>query len=416
MSVKTPNTHPGISPGVVDSSKSNLTPNGSNLSGKPRPSVTQISRPFFTSSELSYLHSQTIADSKKLVFTQRKHQIFQFVFQIVKALKFPLRVLSTSMNYYQRFYLFNKFEDEEKDESTSDDNELEKDPYVVALTCVFLATKNEDCIKKLRDIQVVANKIRDIDETSKGHNGSGSNGASGGSRNSDSLAEAQRKAIMSLEFKLLQLIKFDFINGTVLTLDSIDSLTIQFCKKLGINYKISMFSWLIAFDIMSTPLCLMIPSHCISLAIIIVTLNLKPSQITTKFTPVEDLSEVNLEEILEGIDCYEQFRCPEPLVNEAIIYILDYYIHQMNYSILNEYIPAIDEETGKEQVFKFMELKSRFNDLTKMNQKSCLKRQLLESDEYLKVWDYSVAMKGSARFMLSNKRRRFSEEIDLEAV
>lgn len=359
------------------------------------PTVTQVSRPFFTPAELSYLHSISIPDHKKIAYSQRKHQIFQYVFQIVKALKFPLRVLSTTMNYYQRFYLFNKFE-----EMTDDDNgsDLEKDPYTVALTCLFLATKNEDCIKKLKDIQAVANRIRDY-ELDKAL--------------SPSFVDLQRKNIMLLEFKLLQVLKFDFINGTKSF--SVDTLLVQFAKKLGLDYKSSMYAWLISFDLMSTPLGLTIPPHCIALAIIIITLNLKPHDLQNKYNQItvdEAAEDDHLGDILERIDSLGDFRCPETLVNEGIIYILDFYIHQMNFSILNDYMPLVDPRTGKEQIFKFMNLKSNFHDLKILNEQSCAK-PLLQKDAYLRRWDFSVGAKGAARFMLSNKRRRFDKEYDV---
>lgn len=370
------------------------TPTPAPTAGKNMPTTVQVSRPFFTSAELKYIHSFTIPEQKKLTYNQKKHQIYQYVFQIIKILKFPLRVLGTTMNYYQRYYLFNKFE--EMNDGTQQD--LEKDPYTVTLACLFLASKNEDCIKKLKDIQSVGNKLRDIDDENK-------------IQMNSSYIDAQRKCIMNIEFKLLQVIKFDFKNGS--NVQSIDQLVVKFCKKLSIDYKTTMHSWLVSFDIMSTPLCLMIPPHCIALAIIIVTLNLKPKDLHTKYNKADpDLPPSDLNEILEKIDCYNDFRCPETLVNEGIIYILDYYVHQMNFSILNDYMPSIDKDTGKEQIFKFMELKSRFNDLKVLSEKSCLDPSSLRQDDYLKIWDYNVGLKGSARFILGNKRRRFNLELD----
>lgn len=370
------------------------TPTPGANSTKTFPTIVQVSRPYFTSSELKYLHAFTIPEHKKLTYNQRKHQIYQYVFQIIKVLKFPLRVLGTTMNYYQRYYLFNKFE-ELNDGSHQD---LEKDPYTVTLACLFLASKNEDCIKKLKDIQSVGNKLRDIDEENK-------------IQMNSSFVDVQRRTIMNIEFKLLQVIKFDFKNGS--NVQSIDQLVVKFCKKLDIDYKTTMHSWLISFDIMSTPLCLMIPPHCIALAIIIITLNLKPKELHTKYNKSEtDLAPDNLNEILERIDCYKDFKCPETLVNEGILYILDYYVHQMNFSILNNFMPTVDLDTGKEQIFKFMELKSRFNDLKVLSEKSCLDPGTLRQDDYLNIWDYNVGAKGSARFILGNKRRRFNLELD----
>ncbi|OBA21509.1 cyclin-like protein [Metschnikowia bicuspidata var. bicuspidata NRRL YB-4993] len=366
-----------------------------------KPTVLQVSRPYLSHAELSYLHASTIPDNKKIAYNQRKHQMYQFLFQVIKTLKFPLRVLSLLMNYYQRYYLFNNF-DEQADMNPENDPlvELEKDPYMVAYTCLFLATKNEDCIKKLRDIQNVANKIRDIDGESRNHYRNLSN-------SSNTVLEIQRKVIMSLEFKLLQVLKFDFLSGAA-NVPSVDQLVVMFAKQLGLDYKPTFFAWLVAFDIMSTPLSLVIPPHCIALAIVIVTLNLKPVDLISKYGDIGDLEKTG--SVLENIDSMRDFRCPELLVNEGIVYVLDYYVHQMKFLVLNDYLPAVNAETGKEQIFKFMGLKSRFNDLTILSEQSVSTNGLLKQDNYLRKWDYKVGSKGAARFMIGNKRRRFEEE------
>lgn len=368
---------------------------------KDVPTILQVSRPFVTLTELSHLHGNTIPDNKKLAYNQRKHQIYQFLFQVVRVMRFPLRVLSTAMNYYQRYYLFNLFE-EPADQNPDKDQlaEAEKDPYMVAYTCLFLATKNEDCIKKLKDIQMVANKLRDLDQESKSYGRS--LGAS-----SLTLFELQRKVIMSLEFKLLQVLKFDFIGGAA-NIPSVDRLVVMFSKQLEIDYKLTFFAWLVSFDIMSTPLSLVLPPHCIALAIVIVTLNLKPYDIKAKYG--DENSNFKVGDILENLDCMNDFKCPEALVNEGIVYILDYYVHQMNFSVLNEYMPPVDSETGKEQIFKFMDLKSRFNDLKVLSELSVSNTGLLRQDNYLRKWDYATGNKGTARFMTSTKRRRFDAE------
>lgn len=366
------------------------------------PTILQVSRPFFTFAELSYLHGITIPENRKLAYNQRKHQVFQFLFHIVRILKFPLRTLSTAMRYYQRFYLFNMFE-EPKDQNPDDDPivEFEKDPYMVAYTCLFLASKHEDCIKKLKDIQTVANRLRDVDQDSRNF---------GKTPSAITLFEVQRKVIMNLEFKLLQVLKFDFLDGTS-NIPSIDTLVVTFAKELSLDYNFSLFGWLLSFDILSTPLPLVVPPHCIALAIVIITLNLKPSDIMSKYgekTEANDFSD-----ILDNLDCFADFKCPEALVNEAIVYILDYYVHQMNFLILNEYMPATNLESGKEQIFKFMDLKSRFNDLKVLNEQSVSTPGLLKQDNYLRKWDYTVGSKGAARFMISNKRRRFDAEYSI---
>lgn len=384
---------------MVDKRKEPGAPNVKN--GNDVPTILQVSRPFFTLAELSYLHSNTIPENKKLAYNQRKHQIFQLLFQVVKIMKFPLRVLATAMNYYSRYYLFNVFEEPNDQNPESDSlTELEKDPYLVAYTSLFLATKHEDCIKKLRDMQLVANKLREVDQDVKVVNKS--------TGTLLPLIEMQRKIIMSLEFKLLQVLKFDFLNGAA-NVPSVDYLVTLFSKELGLDYSLTLFSWLVSFDIMSTPLCLVIPPHCIALAIVIVSLNLAPKDIKAKYGPTDEEPK-DISEILENIDSMGMFRCPETLVNEGIVYILDYYVHQMNFLILNEYLPPVDPDSGKEQIFKFMELKLRFNDLKVLSEQSVSANNLLKQDLYLRKWDYSVASRGAARFIISNKRRRFDTE------
>ncbi|CAK9438499.1 uncharacterized protein LODBEIA_P27230 [Lodderomyces beijingensis] len=385
-------------PGHQASAGSSLTPNPNNYNS---PTIAQISRPFFTSREISYLHGQTIPTLLKLQYGSTKSQIYTFLSQAVKSLKFPLRVLATAMNYYQRYYLFNKFDVSGVTASTtSSPNQFEGDPWIIAITCLFLSSKVEDCVKKLKDIQQVCNKIRDIDDSQLV--------SSGGP-----YLDYQRKYILQLEFKLLQICKFDFNNGNNPGFStSVDDIMIQFCKQLDVSYKVSFLSWLMVYDIIQTPLSLNVPPHCVALAIIIISLNLNPSDMILKqhATDLADEASENekMSSILSSIDSAD-FNCPTLLVNEAIVYILDYYTHQYEYSVLTRYLPEIDTETGKSQTFKFMELKSRFNDVEPMNDESCF-NELNSADEYLELWDHNTPIKGSARFMLSSKRRRFNEE------
>lgn len=368
------------------------------------PTITQVSRPFFSHEEIEYLYSLTIPENLTLAYLQKKHQCFAFAFHIVRSLKFPLRVLGTAMNYFHRYYLFNRFVDPAR-LPPEDAGLVDLDPLLVTVTCIFLASKNEDCIKKLRDIQITASKAAGWDL-----------------RPDYSLAppttntpapflERQRRTIMALEFKMLQNLKFDFLNGcSVLNVGSLDVLTVQFAKKLNIPYRLSLFAWIMAFDLLASPLALIVPPHCIAVAILVVSLNLKPNDITTNHDSDDHANDTeSLEQILNNLDCHAMFRCPEPLVNEAIIHILDYYIHEMQKSSLTDFIPSVDSELGKEQVFKFMDLKLRFNDLARPA--STIASLSLHNDHYLKIWDYLLANKGCVRFMLSSRRPRFNKEL-----
>lgn len=394
----TSNMSKEATPGTLDNGKSPSVPGTASTTT----SITQVSRPFFTLQELSYLHSQTIPSTLKLQYASTKQQIYQFLNQVVKILKYPIRVLATTMNYYQRFYLFNKF-----DVATLS-MQIENSPYTIAISCLFLASKVEDCIKKLKDIQQVCNKLRDINENTLVE----SNGAG------VPFIDLQRRIILSTEFKLLQITKFDFNLGNNPSFAiNVDDLLIQFCKNLGINYKISMLCWLINYDIIQTPLSLVVPPHSIALAIIIIALSLNPREMNLQHHEIgeDDEQEITkIKKILSELDCND-FQCPEVLVNEAILYILDYYTHQYDNSILQDYLPPIDQVTGKNQIFKFLELKQKFNDVEILNEKSC-NFKLNEKDGYLQNWDYGVATKGLVRFMLSNKRSRFNNEQETKEI
>lgn len=390
--IPSPNMSKEATPGIQNNGKS---PSAS-TAVPTAASITQVSRPFFTLQELSYLHSQTIPSTLKLQYATTKQQIYQFLNQAIKMLKFPIRVLATTMNYYQRYYLFNKFD------VANLAMHIENSPYTIAITCLFLASKVEDCIKKLKDVQQVCNKLRDINENTLVE----SNGAS------VPFIDLQRKIILSTEFKLLQITKFDFNLGNNPSFAiNVDDLLIQFCKNLGINYKISMLCWLINYDIIQTPLSLVVPPHCTALAIVIIALSLNPNEMNLQHHEIgEDDEEevVKIKKVLSELDCND-FQCPEVLVNEAILYILDYYTHQFDNSILQNYLPPVDPVTGKNQIFKFLDLKQKFNDVAILNEKSC-NFKLNEKDGYLQNWDYGVATKGLVRFMLSNKRSRFDDE------
>ena len=52
-----------------------------------------------------------------------------------------------------------------------------------------------------------------------------------------------------------------------------------------------MLSWLISFDIISTPLSLVIPPHCIALSIIIISLNLNPKDMKLTHQEEQEISE-----------------------------------------------------------------------------------------------------------------------------
>jgi len=241
------------------------------------------------------------------------------------------------MIYYQRYFLFNKF-----DISIY---------YDIAITSIFIASKNEDTIKKLRDIMIVANQIRNT------------------LLNQDQF-EMYRKKLLSLEFKLLETISFDF------RLFHVEEFLIKIAKTLKIPKDIGYLAWLIAYDSYQTEIALKVPPQSIAIACITLATRLKDYEVTIR---------------------PDFYYTTENSVNEALLDLLDLYINSYNYTVLAGMHPDYQN--------KFVEIRIPLSDAHGLKEQDI---DIIKDDDYFRDRDFSI---GERRYMLGNQRKRLYSEI-----
>lgn len=164
----------------------------------------------------------------------------EFLFRLGSSLQLPTTALFTAATWFHRFYMRNSLEDYHRQD--------------VAASCIFLATKTEECGRKLRDVaRVCQSKASAVPAESL----------------SDEEVERCQEAILLTEEALLEALCFDFVvtnphevlvdlfnRHTPLAEDNEDQL-----KDLA---------WSIAHDSFRTILCLLFDVRIISAACFII--------------------------------------------------------------------------------------------------------------------------------------------------
>lgn len=298
-------------------------------------STVQLSRPFLTRQQIKYAQNRTISNIS--IYDQRRNQIFHFLLKICISLKFPMRCLESAMIYYQRYYLYNEFD------TTS--------YYDIAITALFITSKNEDTIKKLRDIIMIANQIKNTIMKPE-------------------LLEQYRKKIIRIEFKLLETMSFDF------RFNHIEEYLVKIGKDLKISKEICSLAWLISIDSFQIDIGLKIPSHSIALASLIIACKLKNHDLKFKA---------------------ETYYTTDNSINEGLIDLLDLYVHHFNFSNLVGFYPEFKD--------KFINIKLFYAHAKGFSDQDI---KILEKDEYFKERDFS---NGERRYMLGNQKKRLFNEI-----
>ncbi|OLL23788.1 CTD kinase subunit beta [Neolecta irregularis DAH-3] len=179
------------------------------------PSVTILSRPYLTSSQIFALQKRTrgsaISEQKE---TQIRLQACAWIAAIGEHMHFPIRTIGTGMMLYHRFHLFYPITDF---------------PFMdMAITCLFVASKMQDTIKKLRDILIVGYQIRhpngpDINPESQ-------------------TMEDQRKRVIGLERMVLEIVCFDFRGRHA------QGYLIKLTRYYRLNQEVARTAWKISVD------------------------------------------------------------------------------------------------------------------------------------------------------------------------
>ncbi|KAJ3998184.1 cyclin-like protein [Lentinula boryana] len=157
----------------------------------------------------------------------------EFLFRLGTSLKLPSPALFTAATWFHRFYMRYSLQDFHRQD--------------VAAACVFLATKTEECGRKLRDVaKVYHSKLTSVDLI-------------------DIPSECKevdqyQTAILVTEEYLLQAICFDF------TVESPHAELVDLFVAIPDDRTVQDYAWTFAHDSYRTPLCIVFPPRIIAAA------------------------------------------------------------------------------------------------------------------------------------------------------
>ncbi|KAI0807117.1 cyclin-like protein [Fomes fomentarius] len=158
----------------------------------------------------------------------------EFLYRLGVSLGLPSSAMYTAATWFHRFYMRYSMEDYHRQD--------------VAASCIFLATKTEECGRKLRDVaKVVCSKINKIDIKQIPDD-------------SKDVEECQTSILLTEEV-LLEGLCFDFV------VDSPHAELVDlFDARSSNNQQVEECAWSIANDSYRTPLCILYPPKVVAAA------------------------------------------------------------------------------------------------------------------------------------------------------
>ncbi|KAL4248135.1 RNA polymerase II holoenzyme cyclin-like subunit [Abortiporus biennis] len=157
----------------------------------------------------------------------------EFLFRLGVSLVLPTSAMFTAATWFHRFYMRFSMEDYHRQD--------------VAAACIFLATKTEECGRKLRDVakiycsKVSRIELKEIPDDSRE-------------------VEDSENAILQTEEVLLEALCFDFV------VDSPHAELVDLFDAREVQSEVEDFAWSIANDSYRTPLCILYPPRIIAAA------------------------------------------------------------------------------------------------------------------------------------------------------
>ncbi|SJL00366.1 uncharacterized protein ARMOST_03679 [Armillaria ostoyae] len=157
----------------------------------------------------------------------------EFLYRLGSSLQLPVPAMFTAATWFHRFYMRYSMDDYHRQD--------------VAASCIFLATKTEECGRKLRDVarvcqsKVSGKDVADIPDTSKE-------------------VENCQTAILLTEEVLLEALCFDFV------VESPHAELVDLFNSHDPDILAQEYAWTIAHDSYRTPLCLLFPPRIIAAA------------------------------------------------------------------------------------------------------------------------------------------------------
>ena len=175
-----------------------------------------------------------------------------------------------------------------------------------------------------------------------------------------------KKQLFHLELKILEACSFDYrINNYV----HADEFIVKFGKKLGFSYQVCHLAWLIGYDVLKLEIMLIVPQHCISLAVL---------KIATELIG-QDL------EIWKKRETFIKLDVQQLQFQEAYFDILNFFINAFELCDLKDNLPV---GVPMISIDTFIQLKKRAGPevgIREMNESS------LKADEYFAVQrEYTV--------------------------
>ncbi|KAH6918608.1 cyclin-like protein [Coprinopsis sp. MPI-PUGE-AT-0042] len=158
----------------------------------------------------------------------------EFLFRLGSSLQLPTSAMCTAATWFHRFYMRYPMDEFHRQD--------------VAATCIFLATKTEECGRKLVDVaKVYQAKVQSISDINKIPS------------DSPEVDDCQ-KTILYTEEVLLEALCFDFV------VDSPHAELVDLFDSCECDLLVQEYAWSFAHDSYRTPVCILYPSRIIATA------------------------------------------------------------------------------------------------------------------------------------------------------
>lgn len=300
-------------------------------------SVHQLSKPFLSKDEILYCYNMqdvTTTDHNRTMYNVKKLEVINFLKKLIKLLKYPTNVLQLTLYYYQRFFMFNNFE------------VYKNSTFEIAITSLYISSKLQDYIKKLRDIVKIVNEIK------------------------PPFLNITESKILLVEKQLLQTINFDFRFQTS------EDMIVRIGNHLNLGDELKYTSWLINNDTYFTDLHIRFPCNAVALACI---------QLACKLHHDDRVIDVREFKIFKDIFILES-------IEETLQFYMD------NYSI--SFLSQKYEDQNKQEIMDLLitlkiDINKQILDANAKNKKQIYK---YENDDYFKI-DRNFNKNDNVRFV-----------------